>query len=207
MLWAATSRSTQSQRGVLGSGVTALSYSSLSQTSPVSRNRHVYVTTSPSSSMPSADKNGHPSRNQDRNGNHISPWTEVAQQIANELNLPYRDPNVEAQSMSSAQHYPPVDVCYLDPMFPLRTVSAAVKKNMQILHSLLESQQPLESNDDDQLELLEAALRVAQSRVVVKRPIYAPPLGTSSISNSKSPKPSFEICGSVNRIDVYVTKS
>jgi 16S rRNA G966 N2-methylase RsmD len=40
-------------------------------------------------------------------------------------------------------HHPrlPVDVCYLDPMFPPRTKSAAVKKNMQILHSLLESQQ------------------------------------------------------------------
>jgi 16S rRNA G966 N2-methylase RsmD len=35
----------------------------------------------------------------------------------------------------------PVDVCYLDPMFPPRTKSSAVKKNMQILHSLLDSQE------------------------------------------------------------------
>ena len=31
------------------------------------------------------------------------------------------------------------DVCYLDPMFPPRTRSEAVKKDMQILHSLLGS--------------------------------------------------------------------
>jgi hypothetical protein len=129
-------------------------------------------------------------------------------------------------------HHPrlPVDVCYLDPMFPPRTKSAAVKKNMQILHSLLESQQqpqpptlPTMDNDvnhDDPLALLEAALLVAQSRVVVKRPIHAPPLGHDSTTKNNSqdtssssrtgprvPKPSFEICGSVNRFDVYVTQS
>jgi 16S rRNA (guanine1516-N2)-methyltransferase len=92
-----------------------------------------------------------------------------------------------------------VDVCYLDPMFPPRTKSAAVKKNMQILHSLLESQQ---QHLDDQVDLLESALWMAQSRVVVKRPIHAVPLG-----NGAAPKPSFEIRGSVNRFDVYVAKS
>lgn len=95
-----------------------------------------------------------------------------------------------------------VDVCYLDPMFPPRTKSAAVKKNMQILHSLLESQQQQQQQADDQMDLLESALGMAQSRVVVKRPIHAPPLG-----NGAAPKPSFEIRGSVNRFDVYVTKS
>ena len=96
-----------------------------------------------------------------------------------------------------------VDVCYLDPMFPPRTKSAAVKKNMQILHSLLESQQQQQQQQlDDQAELLESALLVARSRVVVKRPIHSPPLGSGV-----APKPSFDVCGSVNRFDVYLTKS
>ena len=112
------------------------------------------------------------------------------------------------------------DVCYLDPMFPPRTKSAAVKKDMQILHSLLGSNPAEEmdvGNDGDEMmngtlirasderELLRSALDVAGSRVVVKRPIKAPLLGEGSVgSDLDTVKPSHSIRGSVNRWDVYV---
>lgn len=63
------------------------------------------------------------------------------------------------------------DVVYLDPMFPPRIKSAAVKKDMQILHALLGNE------PDDEVALLEAALTVAKKRVVVKRPQWAPLIG------------------------------
>ena len=89
------------------------------------------------------------------------------------------------------------DICYLDPMFPPRTKSAAVKKDMQILHGLLGSQE-MTSSDDTETELLNTALSAATSRVVVKRPSNAPPLG------NVQRKVSYAIRGSVNRWDIYV---
>lgn len=61
------------------------------------------------------------------------------------------------------------DVIYLDPMFPHRKKSALVKKEMQIL-------QKLHGADDNAEALLEVALQHANKRVVVKRPVFAPPL-------------------------------
>jgi len=55
------------------------------------------------------------------------------------------------------------DVVYLDPMFPHRSKTAQVKKESFYLQQLLGP-----ATDGD--ELLEAALKVAQKRVVVKRP-------------------------------------
>ena len=92
------------------------------------------------------------------------------------------------------------DVIYLDPMFPPRTKQAAVKKNMQLLHSLLSSQEQSEqsqANTQEEALLLELACTMAP-RVVVKRPMTAPPLGNST--------PSFQIKGSINRWDVYQIK-
>jgi len=96
------------------------------------------------------------------------------------------------------------DICYLDPMFPPRTKSAAVKKNMQLLHGLLDTQTEQEPEEDNashaaEKDLLEAAYDIANSRVVVKRPINAPPLG-----NDIALKPSYDVRGKVNRWDVYV---
>ncbi|NNM58927.1 MAG: class I SAM-dependent methyltransferase [Legionellales bacterium] len=62
------------------------------------------------------------------------------------------------------------DVVYLDPLFPPRTKSALVKKDMQILQRLTHGDMT-----DNQL-LFQAALRCATKRVVVKRPGYAPVL-------------------------------
>jgi len=95
------------------------------------------------------------------------------------------------------------DICYLDPMFPPRTKSAAVKKNMNVLHGLLETQSQYDTceiRERNEADLLLAALAAARRKVVVKRPIQAPPLGGDMVKK----KPSSIIRGSVNRWDVYV---
>lgn len=93
-----------------------------------------------------------------------------------------------------------VDLVYLDPMFPVRKKSAAVKKNMQILHALLGSQE-IVNNEQARLAqeavLLQRALDLARQRVVVKRPIHAPSLGGDNT-------PSYQVRGSINRWDVYI---
>ena len=81
-------------------------------------------------------------------------------------------------------------------MFPPQTNSAAVKKDMKILHRLLGTNEAEEmdvGNDggkikngtliraSDERELLRSALDVAGSRVVVKRPIKAPLLGEGGV--------------------------
>lgn len=59
------------------------------------------------------------------------------------------------------------DVVYLDPMYPHRTKSALVKKEMRIIRSLI-------GDDFDSAKLLAVALNSARKRVVVKRPRLAP---------------------------------
>ncbi len=80
------------------------------------------------------------------------------------------------------------DVVYLDPMFPVRKKSALVKKEMQLLQKLART------SDPD--ELMETALAAACSRVVVKRPLKAPPLTQRS--------PSHDLTGKTIRFDVYM---
>lgn len=84
-----------------------------------------------------------------------------------------------------------IDVVYLDPKFPERSKSAKVKKKLQILQLLLIGRE----NDAD--PLLDAALRTARKRVVVKRPATAPPLGGAL--------PSHSFRGRTVRFDVYLT--
>lgn len=59
------------------------------------------------------------------------------------------------------------DVVYLDPMFPERRKSAAVKKKFQLLHKL-------ERPCSDELELLQAAMDAKPRKIVVKRPPKGP---------------------------------
>jgi len=81
------------------------------------------------------------------------------------------------------------DVIYLDPMFPERTKSSLVKKDMRILRVLA-------GDDQDSGKLLDIALRCAGNRVVVKRPRLAPTLGDM--------EPSHAITGKTSRFDVYL---
>lgn len=64
------------------------------------------------------------------------------------------------------------DVIYLDPMYPPRNKSAAVKKEMHML-------QVLAGKGGDNTALLQCALKHAARRVVVKRPAKAAAIGDS----------------------------
>ena len=81
------------------------------------------------------------------------------------------------------------DVIYLDPMFPERTKSSLVKKEMRILRELA-------GDDQDAGELLKIALHCARNRVVVKRPRLAQTLDDTV--------PSHAITGKTSRFDVYL---
>ena len=98
--------------------------------------------------------------------------------------------NSSQQAMENAinqqQSY---DVVYLDPMFPHREKSAAVKKDMALFQTFV-------GTDDDADELLPLAQQIATKRVVVKRPDYAPFL--------REQTPSTQIKTKKNRFDVYV---
>ncbi len=81
------------------------------------------------------------------------------------------------------------DVIYLDPMYPHRTKSALVKKEMRILRAIV-------GDDEDAPELLNMALQHALKRVVVKRPKLAPAI--------EGPEPSLIIKSKNSRFDVYL---
>jgi len=96
---------------------------------------------------------------------------------------------VHASSIKNMVLAEQVDVVYLDPMYPHREKSAAIKKEMRVFQSLV-------GEDLDADNLLAPALAIAKYRVVVKRPSYAPPLANK--------KPSMSINMKKNRFDVYV---
>lgn len=80
------------------------------------------------------------------------------------------------------------DVIYLDPMFPTRTKSALVKKEMRIIKEIVGS-------DEDATELFNLAMKVATKRVVVKRPLHAPTITEN--------KPDITYKAKASRFDVY----
>lgn len=84
-----------------------------------------------------------------------------------------------------------VDVIYLDPMFPARDKSAAVKKDMATLQALL-------GDADDADALFAWAVAQDVARVVVKRPPRAPALAGR--------RPSHCISGKAVRYDVVVLR-
>ena len=90
------------------------------------------------------------------------------------------------EAISLNQHF---DVVYLDPMFPHREKSAAVKKDMALFQTFV-------GMDTDADELLPLARKLAVKRVVVKRPDYAPFMqGLTPSSQIKTKK---------NRFDLYI---
>ncbi len=83
---------------------------------------------------------------------------------------------------------PPPACVYLDPMFPpKRKKSAAVRKEMQLLRALT-------GDDGDFLELFNLARALTTDRVVVKRPIDAPPIAARRQA---------QYSGKLVRYDVY----
>lgn len=99
---------------------------------------------------------------------------------------------IHASSIENMSLATQPDVIYLDPMYPHREKSAAVKKEMRVFQSLV-------GEDLDADNLLEPALALAKFRVVVKRPSYAPPLNNI--------KPATSIKMKKNRFDVYVNQA
>jgi len=85
------------------------------------------------------------------------------------------------------------EVIYLDPMYPRRSKSALVKKEMRYLREIVGS-------DEDAGQLLATALRVARRRVVVKRPRTAPVIGSPLLNNRK---PSSTVESKNTRYDIY----
>ena len=81
------------------------------------------------------------------------------------------------------------DVVYLDPMFPARTKSAAVKKKFQLIHDL-------EAPCTDEHELVQAAVAAHPRKVVIKRPIKGAVLDGI--------KPSHSVSGKAVRYDCIV---
>ena len=84
------------------------------------------------------------------------------------------------------------DVIYLDPMFPERRKSAAVKKKFQLIHHL-------EAPCQNEGALLAAAISAGPRKVVVKRPAKGPYLA--------SVKPSHSLAGKAVRYDVIIPAS
>ena len=80
------------------------------------------------------------------------------------------------------------DVVLLDPMFPGRQKSAAVKKKLQLLQQL---EEPCENEE----ALLDAALAAGPRKVVVKRPVKGPWLAGR--------KPDYTLSGKAIRFDCY----
>ncbi len=80
------------------------------------------------------------------------------------------------------------DIVLLDPMFPQRQKSAAVKKKLQLLQHL---EQPCE----DEEVLFEAALLTHPRKVIVKRPAKGPLLAERT--------PSYSLSGKAVRFDCY----
>ncbi len=91
-----------------------------------------------------------------------------------------------------AQQKETFDVVYLDPMFPHREKSALVKKEMRVFQALL-------GHDSDADQLLAPAMKLAEYRVVIKRPKGAPDLASMA--------PTYRLEGKACRYDIHALKA
>ena len=108
------------------------------------------------------------------------------QDIARRITFHYGNA-VELMRELAVQSRP--DIVYLDPMYPERQKSAAVKKEMAYFHSVVGAAQ-------EEAELLAAARAIAKKRVVVKRPRLGEFLNGE--------KPAYQYTGKSTRFDVYL---
>ncbi|WP_440683873.1 class I SAM-dependent methyltransferase [Cysteiniphilum halobium] len=105
--------------------------------------------------------------------------------IANSIRLYFAN----SITFNHTQHTQKYDVIYLDPMFPERTKSAKVKKNMQLLHELVGI------DDNNNQLLLKQAKALKPKKIIVKRPRLG-----NFIDNNK---PTSQVIGKSSRFDVY----
>ncbi len=105
-------------------------------------------------------------------------------EIAERMNLVQCD-SIEYMNGSASA----VDTIYLDPMFPARRKSGLINKKLQLI-------QKLEPPCSDEADLLEAALHMKPSKIIVKRPTGAPSLAGRA--------PSYVLDGKAIRYDCYV---
>ena len=97
--------------------------------------------------------------------------------------------HADARALLGAADIGPIDVIYLDPMFPGDGRTALPKRELQLLRELT-------GGDDSGAQLLALARARARRRVVVKRPLRAPALA-----------PGADLCfkGRAVRFDVYLS--
>lgn len=82
----------------------------------------------------------------------------------------------------------PVDVIYLDPMFPGRQKSGLINKKLQLI-------QKMEAPCSEEHALFDAAIKSGPSKIVVKRPLKAPFLADRT--------PTYTLDGKAIRYDIY----
>lgn len=82
----------------------------------------------------------------------------------------------------------PVDLIYLDPMFPGRQKSGLIGKKLQLI-------QKMEEPCSEESELFDAAIKAGPSKIIVKRPLKAPFLAGR--------KPNYSLDGKAIRYDCY----
>ena len=82
----------------------------------------------------------------------------------------------------------PVDVIYLDPMFPARQKSSLINKKLQLI-------QKLEPPCSEETDLFDAAIKVGPDKIIVKRPLKSEFLAGR--------KPSYTLNGKAIRYDCY----
>lgn len=113
--------------------------------------------------------------------------------VAKRISLDHSDSLQYLESLAQSSEQAP-DVIYLDPMFPARQKSAAVKKKFQLLHVL---EKPCDEAEED--ALIRAAFAAGSRKVVIKRPVRGGHLAGI--------KPSYSITGKAVRYDVLVPPS
>lgn len=107
----------------------------------------------------------------------------VLKDIASRMNL-VQDNSVEGMS----KLLDPVDVIYLDPMFPARQKSSLINKKLQLI-------QKLEPPCSEETDLFDAAISASPSKIIVKRPLKSEFLAGR--------KPSYTLNGKAIRFDCY----
>ena len=83
----------------------------------------------------------------------------------------------------------PVDVIYLDPMFPARQKSSLINKKLQLI-------QKLEPPCSEETDLFDAAIKVNPDKIIGKRPVKSECL--------EGREPSYTLKGKAIRYDCYV---